>query len=81
MTRRTPPATVAVTDQAVVRYLEQVWGVDVAAIRSRIAREAATGVAHGAAALGRGRVRFVLDSARVVTVTPRAALPTLPREP
>lgn len=74
MSRRDDGA--AVTDHAVLRYLEQRWGVDVAGLRARIAREAAMGVEHGAAALGRGRLRYVLDGARVITVTPRAARPT-----
>ena len=30
-----------VTDHAVIRYLERVWGVDVDALRTRIARQAA----------------------------------------
>jgi len=71
MTR--PPA---VTDHAVLRYLERVWGVDVAALRSRIAAEAGTGIRLGAAAVRRGRVRYVLSqNGIVVTVTPASARP------
>jgi len=40
-----------VTDRAVVEYLAQVWGVDVAGLRSRIAREAQAGLSG--AGLGR----------------------------
>ena len=37
--------TLLVTDHAVLRYLERGWGVDVAALRRHIAREAA-GILH-----------------------------------
>lgn len=69
---------IEVTDHALVRYLERRWGVDMASLRARIAREVETGVEHGAAAVKRGRLRFVLDGAKVLTVTPRASLPADP---
>jgi len=70
-----------VTDRAVVEYLAQVWGVDVAGLRSRIAREAqaglsGAGLAQGAVAVNRGRAKFVIHDATVVAVAHRAALPT-----
>lgn len=67
-------ARAQVTDHAVVRYLERVWGVDIDALRARIAREAESGVQHGAAAVNRGKVKFVLQGALVVTVKPRPSV-------
>ena len=70
-----------VTDRAVVEYLAQVWGVDVAGLRRRVAREAQAGLAGaglsgGAVAVNRGRAKFVIHDATVVAVAHRAALPT-----
>ena len=70
-----------VTDRAVVEYLAQVWGVDVAGLRRRIAREAQAGLAGaglsgGAVAVNRGRAKYVIHDATVVAVAHRAALPT-----
>jgi len=70
-----------VTDRAVVEYLAQVWGVDVAGLRRRVAREAqaglsGAGLAQGAVAVNRGRAKFVIHDATVVAVAHRAALPT-----
>lgn len=64
-----------VSDRAVLEYMYRVWGVDVMALRRRIAREAATGVKHGAVAVNRGGAKYILDGGVVVAVTHRSALP------
>ncbi|MEO0678840.1 MAG: hypothetical protein AAF192_00330 [Pseudomonadota bacterium] len=63
-----------VSDHAVLRYLQRRWGVNVAALRRRIAKEA-----DGAQAFRdlpcrkvcKGGVAFVIEGDRVVTVLPR----------
>ncbi|SON55794.1 hypothetical protein HDIA_2253 [Hartmannibacter diazotrophicus] len=66
MTAREP----IVTDHAVVRYLERVHGLDVAAVREHIAGRAATAVELGAIAVQIEGVRMHLADVTVVTVTP-----------
>ncbi|MFD1342904.1 hypothetical protein [Litorisediminicola beolgyonensis] len=59
-----------VTDHAVVRYLERVAGLDIAAIRCEIGRRAEQAIEHGAAgAISGGFVHRIVDGS-VVTVTP-----------
>lgn len=64
---------VVVSDHAVLRYLERQWGVDVEGLRARIARDAQIGVEHGANAVNRGRLKFVLKGRFVATVLNRRA--------
>jgi hypothetical protein len=64
---------VAVSDHALLRYLERVKGIDVAAARTEI--EALIGSAGmlGDAALVRAGHIFVVEAYRVTTVLPRGA--------
>lgn len=64
-----------VSDRAVLEYLAQVWGVDVTALRRRIAREAATGLAQGAVAVNRGGAKYILHDGAVLAVAHRSSLP------
>lgn len=62
-----PPA---VSDHALLRYLERVRGLDLDAVRAEI-----VGIVHQAAAVGATRVSvngftYMLEGRRVVTVTP-----------
>lgn len=59
-----------VSDHAVLRYLERVYGVDVARLKRRIERATEDARRQGAAAVNTDGARFVLSkSGRVVTVT------------
>jgi len=59
-----------VTDHAVVRYLERVYGVDLARLRSRIAKVTAHGRNQGATAVQCSGVKYLISkSGKVVTVT------------
>lgn len=58
-----------VTDHAVVRYLERVYGVDVSGPKKRIARVTEQGRDQKAGAVNADGVSYVLNkSGRVVTV-------------
>lgn len=61
---------VAVTDHAVVRYLERALGLDVEAVRTEIARAVKRGIAEGASGVRVGGLWFRLEGAVVVTVLP-----------
>ena len=59
-----------VTDHAIVRYLERVYGVDVNSLRKRIADITKDGRDAGASAIISDGVRYTLDpKGKVVTVT------------
>ena len=60
-----------VTDHAVLRYLERVYGVDIEGLRSRIGREAVQGCEAGAGAIIVDGTRYVLEGANVITITGR----------
>ncbi|MEM7270152.1 MAG: hypothetical protein AAF401_13000 [Pseudomonadota bacterium] len=60
---------IEVSDRAVVRYLENVRGVNIKALRARIRRKAIEAQKHGANAVTIDGVRFVLAGPVVVTVT------------
>lgn len=57
-----------VTDHAVLRYLERVYGVDVNALRRRIELMTQEGRGVGAKAQVHDGVRYVFAEGRVVTV-------------
>ena len=58
-----------VTDHAVVRYLERVYGVDIGALKARIARITEDGREAGAAAVNADGVTYKLGAdGRVVTI-------------
>lgn len=54
------PTVVDVSDHAVLRWLERVHGIDVAAIRAMIGGDVAAGAAYGASAVRLGHVRYHL---------------------
>ena len=59
-----------VTDHAIVRYLERVYGVDVNSLRKRIADITKDGREAGASAIISDGVRYTLDAkGKVVSVT------------
>lgn len=64
---------VAVTDHAVVRYLERALGIDVDAVRGEIARAVKRGIAEGASGVRVGGLWFRLEGAVVVTVLPNSS--------
>lgn len=57
-----------VTDHAVLRYLERVYGVDVAGLRARIERATAEGRRMGADAVNSDGVSYRLREGRVTTI-------------
>lgn len=58
-----------VTDHALIRYLERVYGVDVSRLKRRIAKITEEGRAHKAQAINADGVNYVLSkSGHVVTV-------------
>ena len=59
---------VHVSDHALLRYLERVEGVDVAAARRAIARTCRVGVEHEAAGVVANGFRFKLNGCTVTTV-------------
>lgn len=64
-------SVIAVSDHAVLRYLEQVNGVDVEAVRRHIGRAVDVATAHeGASAVVANGIRFHLRDDTVVTVAP-----------
>lgn len=65
-----PPPPPLVTDHAVLRYLERVYGVDIDALRARIERITAEARAQGARGLNSDGVAYQLSQGgRVITVT------------
>lgn len=82
-TTPTPARPMArVTDHAVLRWLERIEGVDVAALRARLTRAAHLGVTVGAPVVVVGRGRLVLRAdaaglADVAVVTVLAAPPEM----
>lgn len=54
---------IVVTDHAVLRWLERVEKLDVAALRARLADAAAVGLAHGAGAVVVGGGKLILRAA------------------
>jgi hypothetical protein len=68
----------AVTDHAVLRYLERVKGFDIEAVRSEIATICA--LAGGAKSLLRDGVRYELGTdGKVITVAPTTRFPNATR--
>ncbi|MEM6904919.1 MAG: hypothetical protein AAF568_03415 [Pseudomonadota bacterium] len=61
--------TVHVTEHALVRYAERVFGVDMKAARSRIARKVANAIRHGAGAVTIDGVTYHLRQENVVTIS------------
>ncbi|WP_349295258.1 hypothetical protein ABEB22_18420 (plasmid) [Thioclava sp. 'Guangxiensis'] len=57
-----------VTDHALVRYMERVMGLDLAAVRAEIEARVAMAVSLGATATRQDGFRFVLDGPRVITI-------------
>lgn len=72
MSRRPIP----VTDHALIRWLERVEGLDIAALRVEIGRSGAVGVEFGATFVVVPGGKLVVAEGRVVTVYPRDALET-----
>lgn len=65
------PTEPRVTDHAVIRYLERVRGMDIAAIRSEIAAKVARGVALGAKRVTVGGFDYDLSpQGAVCTIVP-----------
>lgn len=60
-----------VTDHALVRYLERVYGLDLDPVRAEIADKVALGVSLEASAVVRDGFRYVLANGNVVTVIRR----------
>jgi hypothetical protein len=65
-----PPITVS--DHAVLRYLEQVYGLNVTRIRREIGHVVANGVERGADGVQRGSVTYKLKGRVVTTVISRS---------
>lgn len=57
-----------VSDHAVLRYLERVCGVDIAAVRRTIYAETAPAIAQGAAGVMKDGVRYSIRSGWVTTL-------------
>ena len=58
-----------VTDHAVLRYLERVYGVDIAGLRRRLEKITAEGRAQNASAVMSDGVRYAISkSGRIITV-------------
>lgn len=68
MTRR---PTIAVSDHAVLRWLERVEGLDVAALRNQIAAHAAVGLSYGCDRVVVGAGKLVIEDGTVATVLRR----------
>ena len=64
---------VAVSDHALLRYLERVKGIDVAAARAEIEQLIGSAAMLGDAALVRAGHVFVVEGYRLTTVLPRGA--------
>lgn len=69
----------AITDHAVVRYLERVKGIDIEATRSEIAEIVRRGVGLGAQSVILDGMRYRLDGHHVVTVVEKRVGSALPR--
>lgn len=72
-------AAPAITDHAVVRYLERVKGIDVEAVRAEIAAIVGRGVQLGAQSVILDGMRYRLEGHHVVTVIEKKVGPALPR--
>ena len=57
-----------VSDNAVLRHLELVWGVDVEGARADVARTVARGLQQGACGVLINGLRYVLRAGRVTTI-------------
>lgn len=68
MTSRPSVPEAAVSDHAVLRYLERVLDLDVDAVRGLILSETKRAIAAGASAVVRDGVRYVILNRTVVTV-------------
>ena len=79
MPKRRP--SLSVTDQAVLRYLEQSLKLDLKTVRNHIRRQVASGVEHGASVAFVDGVRFVLRDDTVVTALPKNSRPAGHGEP
>ena len=67
-----------VTDHALLRYLERVYGFNLAAYRREVEGAVAEAVTLGACGLVRGGFRYVIEDFRVVTVRPASEDPRFP---
>lgn len=76
---KSSPACPAITDHAVVRYLERVKGIDIDATRSEIADIVRRGVSLGAQSVILDGMRYRLEGNFVVTVMEKRVGPALPR--
>ena len=76
---KTSPAIPAITDHAVVRYLERVKGIDVQAVRDEIAEVVRRGVSLGAQSVLLDGMRYRLEGNYVVTVVEKRVGSALPR--
>ena len=74
-----PPRPV-VTDHALLRYLERVIGINVAAHRAAIKDRVAEAVERGGCALVSGGFRYKLTDSRVTTVLPVKKDPRFPEQ-
>lgn len=57
-----------VTDHAVIRYLERVYGVDIQAVRRRIAATTHVARTFGAGGCQADGVRYVIQDGTVITI-------------
>lgn len=57
-----------VTDHALIRYLDRVMGLDVEAVRDRLAADAAPAIAAGACSFSSGGHTLAIRDGRVTTV-------------
>lgn len=76
---KTNSAVPAITDHAVVRYLERVKGVDIEAARTEIAEIVRRGVKLGAQSVLLDGMRYRLEGNFVVTVVKKREGPALSR--
>jgi len=57
-----------ITDHAVLRFLERVYGVDIEAIRRGIGRRVDEAVEQGASGVHHCGFRYVIDNGTVITI-------------
>jgi hypothetical protein len=67
----TDPKIIAVSDHAILRWLERVEGMDIVALRLQLATSAAVGLKYGAERVIVGSGKLVIEDGTVVTVLKR----------
>lgn len=67
-----------VTDHALLRYLERVYGFNIDAYRREVEATVAQAVELGACGLVRNGFRYAMDEHRVVTIHPASDDPRFP---